>query len=126
MKAYVDTSYLVAIAFGEEGSEKLAVRLQQADRLFTSSLLEAELRSVFSREAPGESCGHFLAPLTIIYANRALTDELQQVLRNGYVRGADAHHLACALFLSADPSQLTFLTLDQRQHEVAGKLGFSG
>ena len=125
MKAYVDTSCLVAIAFGEDGGHELAVLLHEVDRLFSSSLLEAELRSAFTREVPGQSCGSFLAPLTFVYPNRPLTEEFQRVFRTGYLRGADAYHLACALFLTPDPAQLTFFTLDKRQHEVAGKLGFS-
>jgi hypothetical protein len=39
-------------------------------------------------------------------------------------RGADCWHLATALYLSPDPSALTFLTLDLAQRHVAKALGF--
>ena len=40
--AYVDSSCLVAIAFQEPGSDRLAQRLEQCDELYSSNLLEAE------------------------------------------------------------------------------------
>jgi hypothetical protein len=43
----------------------------------------------------------------------------------GYVPGADLWHLANALFVSPSGSEMTFLTLDNRQREVASALGFS-
>ena len=50
--------------------------------------------------------------------------ESREVLRQGYVRGADLWHLACAAFLRRDLSSLEFLTLDARQGVVARALGF--
>jgi hypothetical protein len=41
------------------------------------------------------------------------------------LKGADLWHLANALFLSPDAEDLSFLTLDTRQADVAGRLGFS-
>ena len=51
--------------------------------------------------------------------------EIKRVLEVGYVRGADAWHLACALYLFADPDDATFLTLDRRQRAATKKLGFA-
>ena len=48
--AYVDTSALVAIAFGEPGSAALGRRLGTFSVLLSSNLLEAELRAAYSRE----------------------------------------------------------------------------
>ena len=45
--AYVDTSVLVAIAFGEPGSAALGRRL---GTFLSSNLLEAELRAAYSHE----------------------------------------------------------------------------
>ena len=56
MVAYVDTSCLVAIAFGEAGSRKLATRLRSFDRLMSSNVLEAELRSALAREEVEAEC----------------------------------------------------------------------
>ena len=50
----------------------------------------------------------------------------QAVLDAGQLRGADAWHLACALYLSPEPRELEFLTLDGRQAAVAVALGFAG
>jgi hypothetical protein len=42
----------------------------------------------------------------------------------GYLRGADCWHLATALYLAPNPSDLTFLTLDDTQRKIAKTLGF--
>ena len=59
-----------------------------------------------------------------ISPSRRLTPELTRVLSAGYVRGADAWHIACALLVDPGAKELTFLTLDERQREVAVALGF--
>jgi hypothetical protein len=51
--------------------------------------------------------------------------EIDRVLAEGYVRGADLWHLACAVYVSGNPEELAFVSLDQRQREVAKALGFS-
>ena len=56
---------------------------------------------------------------------RPLSDEFAIALRIGYLRGADLWHIATALYVArGDPSEVTFLTLDRRQREVAAALGF--
>lgn len=47
-----------------------------------------------------------------------------QVLAAGYVRGADLWHLAHALFLAGQQQLGAFVTLDQRQGQLAAQLGF--
>jgi predicted nucleic acid-binding protein len=123
--AYVDTSCIVAIAFGERGASALARRLGTFDELVASNLLEAELRAAFARErvAPDAS---LLAALTWIVPDRPLHAEVARVLGAGYVRGADCWHLASALYLADDPGAIAFLTLDTRQAKVAEALGFAG
>ncbi len=121
--AYVDTSCLVALAFGERGATALARRLRTFDELVSSNLLEAELRGVFAREEVA-FVDDLIAPLTWILPDRPLGAELQSALIAGYLRGADLWHVATALYLAEDPGDLTFLTLDQRQRDVAGSLGF--
>jgi uncharacterized protein with PIN domain len=121
--AYVDTSCLVAIAFGEKGSSALARRIETFDDLFSSNLLEAELRSVFKREGVAPAT-EVLSMISYVVPDRPLSREIEAVLEAGHVRGADCWHLATALFLSDDPSQLSFLTLDARQKAVAAALGF--
>ena len=66
-----------------------------------------------------------VANIEWILPTRSLGPEFETVLSAGYVRGADLWHLACALYIAPGPEQVTFVTLDQRQHEVASALGFA-
>jgi hypothetical protein len=121
--AYVDTSCLVAIAFGERGAKALGRRLDRFDELASSNLLEAELRATFVRERidPRETA---LPTISWVVPDRPLSAEIARVLVAGYVRGANCWHLATALFLAEDPTTISFLTLDDRQQVVADALGF--
>ncbi len=121
--AYVDTSCLVAIAFGERGAAALARRLDSFDELISANLLEAELRSAFVREGV-EPDATLLSAVSWVVPDRPLSAEITRVLASGYVRGADCWHLATALYLGEDPGTIAFLTLDARQLEVARELGF--
>jgi predicted nucleic acid-binding protein len=123
--AYVDTSALVSLAFDERGGRDLAAGLESYDVLYASNLLEAELGAAFQREeVPVDA--QLLSWIAWILPDRPLTAEIARVQAAGYLRGADLWHLACALYLSPDPAQVTFVTLDGRQGEVARRLGFRG
>lgn len=121
--AYVDTSCIVAIAFGERGANAIARRFGTFDELVASNLLEAELHATFARERVTPDVS-LLAALTWIIPDRPLHEEIARVLDAGYMRGADCWHLASALYLTADPGAIAFLTLDARQAKVADALGF--
>jgi len=123
--AYVDTSCLLAVVLDQPGAERVAKRLAQFDRLVSSNLLEAELRSVMAREKIQVEVGPLFRGIDWIHPNRPLTAEFHRVLASGYLKGADLWHLACALFVAPDPEALSFLTLDERQQRVASKLGFA-
>lgn len=123
--AYVDTSCLVALLFNERGSAAMQKKLERCDELFASNLLEAELRSVCDREKV-ELDENVFASVSWVLPDRPLTDEMRRCLTAGYVRGADLWHLASALYLAELPSELSFITLDERQRVVAAKLGFRG
>ncbi len=56
--------------------------------------------------------------------DRSLAPEFAVVLEAGYLRGSDLWHVATALYVSPDPQEISFLTLDRRQQAVAGALGF--
>jgi predicted nucleic acid-binding protein len=137
--AYVDTSCLVAIAFGEAEGRGVADRLQDFERLVSSNLLEAELRAALLREGGPErpkkhtekhtgkieeSLSGLLSLITWIHPYRRLTPEFRQVLSHGVLKGADLWHLACALFVAPHPGKITFLTLDLSQGKAARQLGF--
>lgn len=121
--AYVDTSCLVAIAFGEPGAPRLRRQLEGFDDLLTSSFLEAELRATFRREGiTGDP--PLLGAVSWIVPDRPLGPEIVRVFDAGYIRGADCWHLATALYVADDPGELAFLTLDDRQRAIAADMGF--
>ena len=122
--AYVDTSCLVAIAFDEPEREEVASRLRGHDVLLSSNLLEAEFRATSVREAV-EVDEALFSWMKWVLPDRPLSVEIIRVLQTGYVRGADLWHLATAIYVTPEPSHLTFLTLDRRQEEVAAALGFN-
>jgi predicted nucleic acid-binding protein len=122
--AYIDTSCVVAIAFGEPGSRALARRIEAYDHVVSSNLLEAELRSAMTREGVDEIDG-LLDGVGWLLPDRPLTAEFQRVLTARYLRGADLWHLATALYLAESPADMDFLTLDAAQREAATALGFS-
>lgn len=122
MQAYVDTSVIVAITLGEVGAEAILAKVRPF-ALVAAPLLEAEWRSACSRNQIVADLS-LLGEIVWIAPLGPLSEELERVFVAGYVRGADAWHLATALFLAPDPSELTFLTLDDRQRAVAEALGF--
>lgn len=121
--AYIDTSCLVAIAFGERGAAALKRRLRTFDELVAANLLEAELRAAFAREG-ADSADAALGGVSWILPDRPLSEEIATVLALGYVRGADCWHLATALYVAGTPGDLTFLTRDAAQKRAAARLGF--
>ncbi len=121
--AYVDSSAIVAIAFEELGWPEVEQRLGQFDDLWSSNLLEAEIRAAYRREQR-EFRPEILMGVRWVIPDRRLTREISMVVGSGYVKGADLWHLATALYAADDPGELTFITLDERQAEVARALGF--
>lgn len=125
--AYVDTSALVALAFDEHQGDRVREALAEYDRLFSSDLLEAELRSVFHRQRRPWSDA-WVAGVGRVRPEGRLGPLFDRVLSAGFLRGADLWHLACALHLAEllDPlpsPPLGFLTLDRAQREVGERLG---
>jgi PIN domain-containing protein len=121
---YVDSSCLVAIATSEPGYLEVRARLFRFDRLFSSTLLEAEIRSVLARKDKAGSFGNVWAWMTWVVPHRRLTPEINQVLGAGSPRGSDLWHLASAVFLRNRVGNIPFLTLDGGQSEIAKSLGF--
>ncbi len=121
--AYVDTSCLVAIAFDEPERTEVASRLGEHDMLLSSNLLEAEFRAALARESADLDEALF-SWITWVLPDRPLSAEITRVLGTAYLRGADLWHLSTAIYVTSDSADLTFLTLDQRQREVAEALGF--
>ena len=87
--------------------------------------IAGELKSALCREGVPGDAADVLPALSWITPDRPLSGEIDGVLAAGYVKGADAWHLACALNLAPDGHELSFETLDSRQRAVAVKLGFA-
>ena len=121
--AYVDASAALAIAFQEPGYEAVYQRLLGFSPLWSSNLLEAELRSAFTRERR-IYFPNLVPGITWVFPDRPLSLEIAAVLRVGYLRGADLWHVAVALYHAEDPQEVSFVTLDNRQRAVAAALGF--
>lgn len=92
--------------------------------MVSSNLLEAEVRAAFVRDRRAFN-SRVLSNIEWVTFERPLSDEFAIALRIGYLRGADLWHIATALYVARGyPSEITFLTLDRRQREVAAVLGF--
>jgi hypothetical protein len=123
--AYVDSSCLVAIVTSEPGYLDVRARLSRFDRLFSSTLLEAEIRSVVLRKSITGGLGNVWAWVNWVVPHRRLTREISQVLGAGSPpRGSDLWHLASAVFIRDRVGDLSFLTLDGGQSKIAKSLGF--
>lgn len=121
--AYIDSSALVAIAFNEPSASILTEFISRCEKVISSCLLEAEIRSAFARENVvfPES---LLSGIGWILPERPLTKELAIALDAGYLRGADLWHVASALYAVKDPRQVLFATLDNKQESVVREIGF--
>jgi predicted nucleic acid-binding protein len=122
-RLFVDTSAIVALAFGEPGYERVRDLMSAAADVFASPLLEAEFRAALAREDVDQPTS-LLDSIRWVLPDRPLSAELGRVFGAGRVRGPDAWHLATALYLVPSAAELPFLTLDQRQRSIAQTLGF--
>jgi hypothetical protein len=121
--AYVDSSCVVAVTLGERSARAVQTAFRSRSRLVSSNLLAAEVLAVLAREGATANPATF-ARIDWVFPNEPLNTHCQRVLAVGRLRGADLWHLATALWVADDPSQVTFLTLDVDQRRVAAALGF--
>ncbi len=121
---YFDTSVLVAIAFDEPGADRVVDAVRTLDVALSATLLESEFLAAAQREGLRREAKRLLGPIRWVFPERRLTRELEAVLDTGYLRGADLHHIATALYLFPKPGEAYFVTLDQRQEHAARQLGF--
>ena len=124
--AYVDSSFLLAIVFGEPQSTTLRRILDRYHDVFSSDLLIAECVSATMREhRDSDALPSALAAIEVVVPPRSLEAEFREAARHGYLRGGDLWHVACALFVAAGAfSDLAFLSRDTAQRRVAAELGF--
>lgn len=121
--ACVDSSLLVCIAFREPGWREHELRLNRYATLLSSNLLEAEVAAAHVRFGVLLDAGLFDG-IQWVMPDRPLGEEIGRAAAAGHLRGADLWHLATALRVSARSGDIDFLTLDRRQAEAAGALGF--
>ena len=123
---YVDSSCLTAVALGEPGHEDLAQVLDAYEVLFSSGLLEAEVRAAMQREGLEPSLvDDYIGEVEWVLPARTLSGEISTAQEAGRLKGADLWHVASALFARASiQGELAFLTLDEPQRLVASELGF--
>ena len=101
--AYVDTSAVVAIAFGELQGRGISGLLAGVDRIISSNLLEAEMGSAFAREGMGFP-PRLVFRIDWVFPERPLTGALATALDAGYLRGAALWHVATATRLPTPAS----------------------
>lgn len=122
---YADSSALISVILEQPGSNSVQGAIAKLSPLFGSNLLEAEVRATMVREGVDDTrVEAIIQSMRWVNPSRPLSDEYRRILAVGYVKGADLLHLACALYLSPDPKDLNFLTLDTQQAVVARALGF--
>lgn len=122
---YVDSSVVVSLLLEETHFRRLRSKLHKAEEVISAALLEAEIYSVVHREGiDNNKAALFVEPITLIIPDRSLSPEYNLIFSKGYCRGADAFHLACALYLDPSKKDLIFLTEDERQRHIASQLGF--
>lgn len=121
---YVDSSIVATLLFEEENHKKYSSALQKGP-LFSSALVEAEIYAAATREKISlELARSFIDPLSLVIPDRSLRAEYFKIFKTGYCRGADACHLATALYLDPSKENLVFVTVDKKQGLLAKELGF--
>lgn len=122
---YVDSSIIVSILFAESGHQKYRRLLGRAEDVFSSYLLEAEILSAVVREKlPIKLAFDILDSVSLVMPERSMTSEYRKIFAKGYCKGADAFHIATALYLEPEAKSLVFLTADKVQAKIAKSLGF--
>ncbi len=122
---YIDTSILVGITLQQKNYQDIWLKLRDMN-LFSHELLVSEFMSVGKRE--NISLGKIsqeLQKINFVTEIPELELICDRILKFGYCRGADLHHLACACFLDPSGEDLFFASADQKQVDLAKKLGFA-
>lgn len=121
---YVDSSVVVAFLLGDTGASTFKRLRATKLPLLTSTLLQSEVYSALAREGIASALADaVLGSFAWVLPDRPLEAELKRTLAAGWLRGADAWHVACALRVSPDAEQLGFITLDRKQRAVAAAVG---
>ena len=122
---YVDSSVICAAIFGDHDMTLLSKLVRQKTKLISAYLLEAEVLSAAVREkADIQETKSQLSKISFVKSSTLLV-QLERVFTMGYLRGADAFHVATALWLAGSHKELEFFSFDENQVKVAKTLGLS-
>jgi predicted nucleic acid-binding protein len=127
-RAYVDTSALVAVHFGEPAAARVVRSLRGHEQLLSATFVVAEVLSALARERrPLGEADRVLRRLSLFSPEGPLRAECEEALSIAPLRGADLWHVAAALALAGKRGRkaLTFCSLDVAQGDVARALGFA-
>ena len=123
--AYVDTTALLPVTYGEEPvADSIQRKLEGFRYLLSANLLEAEMRAAFATEGR-EFDDDVLSSVRWIMPNRRLDAEMAAVLRTARLQPIRLWHLATALFFAELVPGLAFVTLDEQQETAARDLGLA-
>ena len=121
---YIDSSALLTVIFQEKNYQDYQRKLDKSDNLISSYLLEAEIYSTTKREKISlQIADDYLKYISMLLPDRSLQPEYHKIFQVGYCRGADAHHIASALYLDPAGQDLYFLSADKKQCALAKKVG---
>lgn len=122
---YVDSSVLVALLLEQHSHKVYSNLLSKSEGNYSSFLLEAEVSAAAAREKVSpDDAEEFIDLISQVIPERSLRMEYRQIFQAGFCRGADACHLATALYLDPETKNLTFLTADKEQAGLARAVGF--
>jgi predicted nucleic acid-binding protein len=146
---YLDSSALAKRYFQERGSKRLRSRLNRGDRVFTSDLTYAEIHAAIGRKYRDGSMDRkaflrlrerfmadWLFGLNTLEVNPATTmTQVPALLERFQLRGADAVHLAAAMWLrdsllvgvqpAGEDVTLEFGVADTRLADAGAQCGLS-
>ena len=122
---YLDTSALLAVLFRQPEAERVFNAIRSVPQVVSSDLIISETLSACRRERVDLAKARVW--LERIHIIRAVVDEdaTAAVLKHGYIRGADLHHVTSALWMFEGlERQVCFATLDDTQAGIAAAFGF--
>ena len=115
---YVDTSVVAALLFAEKNYKDVNKRLNQADRIVSSHLMIAKREDISF-----DDIDQYLQYFDIAVPDRTLQAEVISILEQTYCRGADAFHIATAIYLDPKMEKLKFYSFDKQQLVAAKNIG---
>ena len=125
MIAYIDTSVFINVLLSQQGYKYFHTIMKRCKKLLSSPLIEAEVLTTCQRENFDQKQAiEALKEITLCFVEKSLIEKYEMILKECNLKGADAYHLATALYLDPSREFLHFLTDDLKQKEAAKKKGF--